>query len=325
MDTLQATLDAIKKKFGNGALFVGTSSNTIPDIQFLRSGSLALDIALGGGYPWGRIIELFGPPGAGKTSLALHAIASAQKTKPNKTAAIIDSEYSLDPVYAKNLNVDLTKLIISQPDNAEQGLEIVDDLVRSNQMSIIVVDSAAALVPQAELDGEMSDQHIGLQARLISKALRKLTGIVAKSESVLFFTNQMRQKIGMMGYGSQETSACGNALKFYASQRIEVKRIGSEKHGEDIIGNRIKIKILKNKVASPYKEIELCITFGRGVNRPLEILEAAEAKGIIKRSGTWYSYLNQAIAQGKGQIVALFDNKPELLLEIEDLLRQGTL
>lgn len=295
---LQAAIDMIEKEYGKGSIMQLGKEGVTEEISFIPSGIMQLDFALGiGGYPRGRIIEIYGPEASGKTTLALHAIASAQKT--GGTVAFVDAEHALDLKYAKALGVDTTTLLVSQPDNGEQALDIVETLVRSNALDMIIVDSVAALTPQAEIEGDIGDANVGLQARLMSKALRKITGSVNKSKSIVVFINQLRANIGAMGYGPSETTTGGKALKYFASQRIEVKRIGAVKSGSDIIGHTIKVKIAKNKVASPFKEFNTDIIYGKGVDHFSELIDLGVAYGFVKKSGAWFSYNDEKLGQGK--------------------------
>jgi recombination protein RecA len=294
-EALRQTLDALEKKWGKGAVMrLGEGRHV--ETEVIPSGSLSLDRALGvGGYARGRLVEVFGPESSGKTTLALHAIASVQRR--GGTAAFVDAEHALDPTYAEKLGVDLEQLLVAQPDSGEQALEITESLLRSGAVDLVVVDSVAALVPQAELDGDMGDQHVGLQARLMSQALRKITAVTNRSQAVVMFINQIRQKIGV-SFGSGETTTGGNALKFYASVRIEIRRIGSVKRGEDTIGARTKIKIVKNKLAPPFQQVEVDVMYGRGVCRAGELLQLAEERGVLQKSGSWYSIGDERIGNG---------------------------
>ena len=316
--TLEQVLADIEKQFGKGAI-MKLGEKGVRNIDVVSSGSLALDQALGvGGYPKGRIIEIFGPESSGKTTIALHAIAEVQKT--GGRAAFIDAEHALDPVYAKKLGVDTDELLLSQPDTGEQALEIVEALVRSEAMSIIVIDSVAALVPQAEIEGEMGDSHVGLQARLMSQALRKLGGIVNKTNTICIFINQLREKVGVM-FGNPETTPGGRALKFYSSVRLEVRRVDSIKSGQDIIGNRTKVKVVKNKVAPPFKIAEFDILYGKGISKSSEILDIGTELGIIAKSGSWFSYEGSKLAQGRDASLQVLRDNPELCDELEAKLR----
>lgn len=317
---LDAALKKIEKNFGKGSIMklgekVDTQISTIP------SGSLALDVALGvGGYPRGRIIEVYGPESSGKTTVALHAIAEVQKQ--GGTAAFIDAEHALDPAYAKNLGVDIDELLLSQPDTGEQGLEIADALVSSGAVDMVVVDSVAALVPRAEIDGEMGDAHVGLQARLMSQALRKLSGTINKTKTIAIFINQIREKVGVM-FGNPEVTPGGRALKFYATIRLEVRRAEQLKIGTDIVGNRTKIKVVKNKVAPPFKVAEVDIMYGEGVSQVGELLDMASEKDIVDKSGAWYSYKETRIGQGRENAKQTLKDNPEMVHEIAQLVRQA--
>ena len=309
--------DQINKQFGDGAIRRLGDTKTI-DIELVSSGSLSLDLALGGGYPVGRIIEIYGPESSGKTTLALHAVAEMQKT--GGTAAFIDAEHALDPGYARKLGVDVDNLLVSQPDSGEQALDIVETLVRSNAVSIVVVDSVAALVPQAEIDGDMGDSHMGLQARLMSQALRKLTGIISKSKTTVIFINQIRMKIGVM-FGNPETTTGGNALKFYASVRLDIRRTGQIKNGEDIIGNRTKVKVVKNKIAPPFRVAEFDIMYNEGISKTGDVLDLAVIHNIVGKGGAWFSYNDVKIGQGREASKEYLKNNPEILTEIDAKVR----
>lgn len=311
---------SIEKQFGKGSIMrLGKDGKLVTEVDAISTGSLGLDIALGiGGLPRGRVIEIFGPESSGKTTLALHAIAEAQKL--GGIAAFIDAEHALDTEYARRLGVKTVDLLVSQPDTGEQALEIVETLVRSGAVDIIVVDSVAALVPKAEIEGEMGDSHMGLQARLMSQALRKLAGIVAKSETMIIFINQIRMKIGVM-FGNPETTTGGNALKFYASVRLDIRRIGALKKGEDVIGNRTRVKVVKNKVAPPFKQVEFDIMYGEGVSREGEILELAVENEIVEKSGTWYSVGEERIGQGQENAKAYLKENTKLCSQLEKALR----
>ena len=289
------------------------------DVELLKSGSLSLDLALGGGYPKGRIIEIYGPESSGKTTLALHAIAEIQKT--GGQAAFIDAEHALDPSYAKRIGVDVDNLLISQPDNGEQALEICETLVRSNAVDLIVVDSVAALVPQAEIDGDMGDAQMGLQARLMSQAMRKLTAIISKSKATVIFINQIRMKIGVM-FGNPETTTGGNALKFYASVRIDIRRIGQIKDGENIIGNRTKIKVVKNKIAAPFRSAEFDIMYNEGISKVGDVLDLAVQYGVFDKAGAFIKYNGETIGQGREAVKRVLKEKPEFFAEIEQKVRE---
>ena len=321
-DTLSETLRQIQKLFGKGSVMkLGERPNV--DIDVIPTGSLLLNDCLGvGGYPKGRIIEIFGPESSGKTTLALHAIAECQKR--GEKAAFIDAEHAIDPTYAKALGVDINELILSQPDSGEQALEIVEMLANSGAMSLIIVDSVAALVPQAELDGEMSDNSVGLQARLMSKAMRKLAGILNKKECAVIFINQLREKVGVI-YGNPETTSGGKALKFYASIRIDIRRTEAIKNGTDIIGNICRIKIVKNKVSPPFKSCEVEIIYGQGISKAAELLDKAVELGVIHRSGAWYEYKGNKIAQGKETAKAYLKENNDVFDEIMELVKTGIL
>lgn len=315
---LGLALDQITKQFGDGAIMkLGEYHRA--DVELIPSGSLSLDLALGGGYPKGRIIEIYGPESSGKTTLTLHAIAEIQKM--GGTAAFVDAEHALDPAYAKKLGVDTDNLLVSQPDNGEQALEITETLVRSNAVDLIVVDSVAALTPQAEIDGDMGDSHMGLQARLMSQALRKLTGIINKSKATVIFINQIRMKIGVM-FGNPETTTGGNALKFYASQRVDIRRIGQIKVGEDIRGNRTKIKVVKNKIAPPFRTAEFDIMYNEGISKTGDILDLAVQHEIIAKSGAFFKYNNETIGQGRDKAKEYLKANPEVLAEVDKKVRQ---
>lgn len=319
---LEAARLQIEKQFGVGSIMKLGDHNNAAGIEVIPSGSILLDEALGiGGYPRGRIIEIYGPESSGKTTLALHCIAEAQKL--GGTAAFIDAEHALDPVYAKNLGVNIENLWISQPDNGEQALEIAENLVRSGAVDVIVVDSVAALTPQAEIEGEMGDAHMGLQARLMSQALRKLTSIIGKSRTLLIFINQIRMKIGVM-FGNPETTTGGNALKFYASVRIDVRKTDTIEGGKDAnaIGNRVRVKVVKNKVAPPFRKVEFEIMFGKGISAVGSILDAAVKYEIIDKKGAWYSYGEEKIAQGKEAAKAYLEDRPGFMAELEEKLRK---
>ena len=316
---LEQVLADIQKQFGAGAIMkLGEESHA--NIEVTSSGSLLLDKALGvGGFPKGRIIEIFGPESSGKTTIALQAIAEVQKQ--GGTAAFIDAEHALDPVYAKNLGVNLNELLLSQPDTGEQALEICEALVRSEAVSIVVIDSVAALVPQAEIDGEMGDSHVGLQARLMSQALRKLSGTINKTKTTAIFINQLREKVGIM-FGNPETTPGGRALKFYATIRLDIRRAEQIKNGDQVIGNKTVIKVVKNKVAPPFKTANVEIMYGEGVSREGEIIDLASDYGILEKSGAWYSYKGEKIGQGKENVKLLLKQKPELKEELEGLIRE---
>ena len=314
---LDLAIAQISKEFGEGSI-MKLGENHKVDVELLSSGALSLDIALGGGYPKGRIIEIYGPESSGKTTLALHAIAEIQKQ--GGTAAFIDAEHALDPAYAKKLGVDTQNLLVSQPDNGEQALEITETLVRSNAVDLIVVDSVAALVPQAEIDGDMGDSHMGLQARLMSQALRKLTGIINKSKATVIFINQIRMKIGVM-FGNPETTTGGNALKFYASVRADIRRSGQIKAGDDVVGNRTKVKIVKNKIVAPFKIAEFDIMYNEGISRTGDVLDLAVLHDVIGKSGAFYKYNDQNIGQGRENAKKYLKENPDILTEIDGKVR----
>ena len=319
-DTLDETLKQIQKIFGKGAV-MRLGEREAVDVDAIPSGSLLLDEALGvGGYPKGRIIEIFGPESSGKTTLALHAIAECQKN--GGRAAFIDAEHAIDPVYAKNLGVDINELILSQPDNGEQALEIVEMLANSGGVNLIIVDSVAALVPQAELDGEMGDSSVGLQARLMSKAMRKIAGILNKKECAVIFINQLREKVGVM-YGNPETTSGGRALKFYASIRIDIRRTEAIKQGADIIGNTCRVKIVKNKVSPPFKQCEIDIIYGQGISKEGEILDRAVELGFIKKSGSWFEYEGNKIAQGRDAAKTYIKENEDIAAELLEKIKSG--
>ncbi len=318
LKALGLAMDQITKQFGDGSIMKLGDAYKV-DVEIIPSGALSLDIALGGGYPRGRIIEVYGPESSGKTTLTLHAIAEVQKK--GGTAAFIDAEHALDPSYAKRLGVDIANLLVSQPDNGEQALEICETLVRSNAVDLIVVDSVAALVPQAEIEGDMGDSHMGLQARLMSQALRKLTGIINKSRATVIFINQIRMKIGVM-FGNPETTTGGNALKFYASQRIDIRRIGQIKAGEEIIGNRTKVKVVKNKIAPPFRSAEFDIMYNEGISRVGDVLDLAVLHSVVGKSGAWFDYKEGKIGQGREATKEYLKANPKVLEEIEKVTRK---
>ena len=316
---LSLALESIEKQFGKGSIMkLGESHHA--EVEMIPSGSISLDLALGGGLPKGRIIEVYGPESSGKTTLTLHAIAEVQRA--GGTAAFIDAEHALDPSYAKRIGVDVDNLLLSQPDNGEQALEIVETLVRSNAVDLVVIDSVAALVPRAEIEGEMGDSLPGLQARLMSQALRKLTGIINRSKTTVIFINQIRMKIGVM-FGNPETTTGGNALKFYASVRMDIRRIGQIKQAEDVIGNRTRVKVVKNKIAPPFREAEFDIMFNEGISRSGDILDQATNKGIVEKSGAWYSYNGEKIAQGREAAKAYLQQNPKVMEEIAKKVMAG--
>ena len=317
--TLDQVLSDIEKQFGKGSI-MKLGDNTHMKIDVVSSGCLSLDIALGvGGYPKGRIVEIYGPESSGKTTFALQAIAEHQKL--GGRAAFIDAEHALDPVYAKRLGVDIDELLLSQPDTGEQALEICDALVRTKAMSIIVIDSVAALVPQAEIDGEMGDSHVGLQARLMSQALRKLSGTINKTNTTVIFINQLREKVGVM-FGNPETTPGGRALKFYSSVRLEIRKKEQLKLGEGVVGNRTSVKVVKNKVAPPFRSCEVDIMYGEGVSREGEVIDLASDCGILTKTGAWYSYQGEKLGQGKENVKLLLKDNHELEKEIEDKVRE---
>lgn len=316
---LNLALSQITKQFGDGSIMKLGEQSKI-DVELFSSGSLALDLALGGGYPKGRIIEIYGPESSGKTTLALHAISEIQKQ--GGQAAFIDAEHALDPAYARKIGVDTANLLISQPDNGEQALEICETLVRSGAVDLIVVDSVAALVPQAEIDGDMGDAQMGLQARLMSQAMRKLTGVISKTKATVIFINQIRMKIGVM-FGNPETTTGGNALKFYASVRVDIRRIGQIKDGENISGNRTKIKVVKNKIAAPFRTAEFDIMYNEGVSKTGDVLDLGVQYGIVEKAGAFFKYNGETIGQGREAVKRLFKEKPELMNEIEAKVREA--
>jgi len=318
---LDAALAQIDRAFGKGSAMRLGSREAI-DIETISTGSLGLDIALGiGGLPRGRVVEIYGPESSGKTTLALHAVAEAQKA--GGVAAFIDAEHALDPIYARKLGVDVDNLIVSQPDTGEQALEITDTLVRSNAVDILVIDSVAALVPRAEIEGEMGDSHVGLQARLMSQSLRKLTGSISKSKCLVVFINQLRMKIGVM-YGNPETTTGGNALKFYASVRLDIRRTGQIKERDEIVGNTTKVKVVKNKLAPPFKQVEFDIMYGAGVSKMGEILDLGVKAGLIEKSGSWFSYDSIRIGQGRENAKAYLKDNPDVAERIERSIRGKT-
>ncbi len=314
LKALQLTMDKIEKSYGKGSI-MKLGDRAVEEVPAISSGSIGLDIAMGvGGYPKGRIIEIFGPESSGKTTLAIHAIAEAQKA--GGIAAIIDAEHAFDPTYATKLGVDINELLISQPDDGEQALEIADNLIRSGAVDIIVIDSVAALTPKAEIEGEMGDSKMGLQARLMSQALRKLTGNINKTKTCVIFINQLRDKIGVM-FGNPETTTGGNALKFYASVRLDIRRIGQIKDGEEAQGNHTRVKVVKNKVAPPFKKAEFDIMYGEGISKTGEIIDLGVELNIIKKSGSWFSYGETKLGQGRESVKNLLQDNPELAQELE--------
>lgn len=321
---LGAALSQIEKQFGKGSVMrLGDAASAMKDIEAVSTGSLGLDIALGiGGLPKGRIVEIYGPESSGKTTLTLQVIANCQKN--GGTAAFVDAEHALDPVYAEKLGVDLNNLLVSQPDTGEQALEITDMLVRSGAVDVVVVDSVAALTPKAEIEGEMGDSHVGLQARLMSQALRKLTGNIKRSNTLVIFINQIRMKIGVM-FGNPETTTGGNALKFYASVRLDIRRTGAVKDGEEVVGSETKVKVVKNKVAPPFRQAEFEITYGQGINRLGEIVDLGVAQNLIEKAGAWYSYSGTRIGQGKANATQYLRDNPAIANDIEQKIRAALL
>ena len=316
---LTAALSQIEKQFGKGAIMRMGDGTPIRNVDVVSSGSLALDVALGiGGLPRGRVVEIYGPESSGKTTLTLQVIAEAQKV--GGTAAFVDAEHALDPQYAENLGVNVEDLLVSQPDTGEQALEITDMLVRSGAVDIVVVDSVAALTPKAEIEGEMGDRHVGLQARLMSQALRKLTANIQRSNCMVVFINQIRMKIGVM-FGSPETTTGGNALKFYSSVRLDIRRIGSIKKGDEVIGNQTRVKVVKNKMAPPFRQAEFEILYGKGISKLGELIDLGVANGIIDKAGAWYSYEKDRIGQGKENVRTFLEEHTEMAAEIETRLR----
>ncbi len=318
---LDAAIGQIEKAFGKGSVMKLGHRDSVVDIQAISTGSLGLDIALGiGGFPKGRIIEIYGPESSGKTTLALHAVAEAQASGGN--CAFVDAEHALDPTYARKLGVNLDDLLISQPDAGEQALEIADTLVRSGAIDVLVVDSVAALVPRAELEGEMGDHHVGLHARLMSQALRKLTSSIARSNCLVIFINQIRLKIGVM-FGNPETTTGGNALKFYASVRLDIRRIGAIKDKDDVVGNQTRVKVVKNKVAAPFRTVEFDIMYGEGISKTGELLDLGVSAGLVEKSGSWFSYGNQRIGQGRENAKTFMKENPDIANELETAIRSN--
>jgi recombination protein RecA len=316
---LGLALETIEKQFGKGSIMkLGESTHV--NVETTPTGSLSLDLALGGGIPKGRIVEIYGPESSGKTTLTLHAIAEIQKQ--GGTAAFIDAEHALDPAYAKRIGVDVENLLLSQPDNGEQALEITETLVRSNAVDLIVVDSVAALVPRAEIEGEMGDAHMGLQARLMSQALRKLTGVISRSHTTVIFINQIRMKIGVM-FGNPETTTGGNALKFYASVRMDIRRISQIKQADAVIGNRTRVKVVKNKIAPPFREAEFDIMYNQGISKAGDILDLAAGRNIVEKAGAWYSYNGEKIAQGREAAKNYLQENPKVMEEISKKVRES--
>jgi recombination protein RecA len=317
LKALQLTMDKIEKSYGKGSI-MRMGDKPVDDVPAIHSGSIGLDLAMGiGGYPKGRVIEIFGPESSGKTTLAIHAIAESQKA--GGIAAIIDAEHAFDPTYAQKLGVNIDELLISQPDNGEQALEIADSLIRSGAIDIIVIDSVAALTPKAEIEGEMGDSKMGLQARLMSQALRKLTGSISKTKTCVIFINQLRDKIGVM-FGNPETTTGGNALKFYASVRLDIRRIGQLKDGEEVQGSRTRVKVVKNKVAPPFRKAEFDILYGEGISKVGEIIDLGVEINLIKKAGSWFSYGETKLGQGREGVKVLLNDNPELMEELETKL-----
>jgi len=316
---LGLALDQIEKQFGKGSIMKLGESYKV-QVECIPTGSLSLDLALGGGIPKGRVIEIYGPESSGKTTLTLHAIAEVQRM--GGTAAFIDAEHALDPAYAKRIGVDVENLLLSQPDNGEQALEITETLVRSNAVDLIVVDSVAALVPRAEIEGDMGDSHMGLQARLMSQALRKLTGVISRSKATVIFINQIRMKIGVM-FGNPETTTGGNALKFYSSVRMDIRRIAQIKQGEEVIGNRTRVKVVKNKIAPPFRQAEFDIMYNHGISRSGDVLDLAVEHGIVDKAGAWFAYKDEKIAQGREGAKKYLEANPKVLEEIAKLVKEA--
>ncbi len=320
LKALDAALTQIEKAYGKGSVMKLGDSSANMNIETVPTGSLSLDIALGlGGVPKGRIVEIYGPESSGKTTVALHMVAEVQKR--GGIAGFIDAEHALDPVYAKNIGVDIDNLYISQPDNGEQGLEIAETMVRSGAVDIVIVDSVAALVPKAEIDGEMGDSHVGLQARLMSQALRKLTAVISKSNCIVIFINQLREKVGVM-FGNPETTTGGRALKFYSSVRMDVRRIETLKQGGDVVGNRVRVKVVKNKIAPPFREAEFDIMFGKGISKEGDILDLAVKENIVEKSGAWFAYGGVKIGQGRENAKTYLSEHPEVCAEVEAKVRE---
>jgi len=316
---LGLALDQIEKQFGKGSIMKLGEAHKV-QVECIPTGSISLDLALGGGIPKGRIIEIYGPESSGKTTLTLHAIAEIQKQ--GGTAAFIDAEHALDPAYAKRIGVDVENLLLSQPDNGEQALEITETLVRSNAVDLVVVDSVAALVPRAEIEGDMGDSHMGLQARLMSQALRKLTGVINKSKTTVIFINQIRMKIGVM-FGNPETTTGGNALKFYASVRMDIRRIGQIKQGDKVIGNRTRVKVVKNKIAPPFREAEFDIMYNVGISKSGDILDLAAEQGVVEKAGAWYAYGDEKIGQGREATKTYLEENPKVLEKIAKQVKEA--
>ena len=319
---LAAALGQIEKQFGKGSI-MRLGDNRAMDVETISTGSLSLDIALGaGGLPMGRIVEIYGPESSGKTTLTLELIAAAQKV--GKTCAFVDAEHALDPVYAEKLGVNIDELLVSQPDTGEQALEICDMLVRSGAVDVVIVDSVAALTPKAEIEGDMGDSHVGLQARLMSQALRKLTANIKRSNTLCIFINQIRMKIGVM-FGNPETTTGGNALKFYSSVRLDIRRIGAVKEGDEVVGNETRVKVVKNKVAPPFKQAEFMIRYGEGISKEAELIDLGVKQKLVDKAGAWYSYKGDRIGQGKANVMKFLKENPEIANEIETKIRQELL
>ncbi len=316
---LGLALDSIEKQFGKGSIMKLGEAHAV-NVETVPTGSLSLDLALGGGIPRGRVVEIYGPESSGKTTLTLHVIAEVQRQ--GGTAAFIDAEHALDPAYAKRIGVDVDNLLLSQPDNGEQALEITETLVRSNAVDIIVVDSVAALVPRAEIEGDMGDAQMGLQARLMSQALRKLTGVISRSKATVIFINQLRMKIGVM-FGNPETTTGGNALKFYASVRMDIRRTSQIKQGENVIGNRVRVKVVKNKIAPPFRQAEFDIMYNEGISKAGDILDLAVANGIVDKSGAWFAYNEQKIGQGREATKQYLQENPKVMDEVAKKVREA--
>ena len=317
---LETALAQIDKQYGKGTIMRLGQEGVVQDVEVIPTGALSLDAALGvGGVPRGRVVEIYGPESSGKTTLALHVVAEAQKR--GGICAFVDAEHALDVQYAKKLGVNIEELLVSQPDSGEQALEITEILVRSGGVDVVVIDSVAALVPKAEIEGEMGDAHVGVQARLMSQALRKLTSTISKSKTTVIFINQIRMKIGVM-WGSPETTTGGNALKFYASQRLDIRRIGAIKEGNDVLGNRTRVKVVKNKLAPPFREAEFDILYGHGISREGDILDKAVEEEIVDKSGAWYSYNGERLGQGRNNVVTFFKDNPEMLAAVEAQVRE---
>jgi recombination protein RecA len=317
---LGLAMEQIEKQFGKGSIMKLGEGNVYAQVETIPTGSISLDLALGGGLPKGRIVEIYGPESSGKTTLTLHAIAEVQRN--GGTAAFIDAEHALDPTYAKRIGVDVENLLLSQPDNGEQALEITETLVRSNAVDIVVVDSVAALVPRAEIEGDMGDSLPGLQARLMSQALRKLTGVINRSKTTVIFINQIRMKIGVM-FGNPETTTGGNALKFYASVRMDIRRIGQIKQGDQVIGNRTRVKVVKNKIAPPFREAEFDIMYNEGISRSGDILDIAVTRNLVEKSGAWFAYNDQKIGQGREAAKTYLNEHPEVTEELSTKIREA--